>query len=117
MPDKNFEKEKKKKSTHCLGIQEDVGRGVHLEEHLGEHLGGPLHLVEVMEGYHHQEGEGRVDVLRKGHVRVEPRSRERGPTKSLRRPTTETRRRHKPRSTRRKMLGSKAKATRGRASA
>jgi hypothetical protein len=52
----------------------------------------------------------------KFYFRVEPGSRERGPTKSLRRPA-ETRRRHKPRSARRKMLGSEAEATWRRASA
>jgi hypothetical protein len=73
-----------------------------------------LHLVEVVEGYQHQEGEGRVVVLKKNSV--EPGSRERGPTKSLRRPA-ETRRRYKPRSARRKMLMSEAEATWRRASA
>jgi hypothetical protein len=58
---------KKKKWTHCLGIQaeedpcrEDVGKG--------EHQGDPLHLVEVVEGYQHQEGEGRVVVLKKNSL-------------------------------------------------
>jgi hypothetical protein len=50
--------------THCLGIQaegdpcqEDVGRG--------EHRGDPSHLVEVVEGYQHQEEEGRVVALKR----------------------------------------------------
>jgi hypothetical protein len=55
-----------------------------------------------------------VVVLKKNSV--EPGSRERGPTKSLRRPA-ETRRRYKPRSARRKMLRSEAEATWRRASA
>jgi hypothetical protein len=50
------------------------------------------------------------------HFRVEPGSKERGHTKSLRRPA-EARRRYKPRSGRRKMLGSEAEATWRRASA
>jgi hypothetical protein len=38
-------------------FQEDVGRE--------EHPADPLHLAEAVEGQN-QEGEGRVDVLRKG---------------------------------------------------
>jgi hypothetical protein len=55
---------KKKNWTHCLGIQAE---GVPCREYVGrgEHRGYPLHLVEVVEGYQHQEGEGRVVVLRK----------------------------------------------------
>ena len=55
-------KTKKINWTHCLGIQaeghpcrEDVGKE--------EHQGDPLHLVEVVEGYQHQEG--RVVALMK----------------------------------------------------
>ena len=53
---------KEKKWTHCLGIQAegDPFRGA---VGMGVHLGDPLHLVEVVEGYQHQEGEGKVDAL------------------------------------------------------